>query len=43
MTSQNQQTTVIRNGTLIDGSGSPAVENEAVVVQGNRKIGRAHV
>ncbi len=42
MTSQNQQTTVIRNGTLIDGSGSPAVENEAVVVQGNRitSVGR---
>ena len=42
MTSQNQQTTVIRNGTLIDGSGSPAVENEAVVIQGNRitSVGR---
>ena len=42
MTSGNQQTTVIRNGTLIDGSGSPAVENEAVVIQGNRitSVGR---
>ncbi len=42
MTSENQQTTVIRNGTLIDGSGSPATENEAVVIQGNRitSVGR---
>ena len=42
MTSQNQQTTVIRNGTLIDGSGRPAAENEAVVIQGNRitSVGR---
>ena len=42
MTSQNQKTTVIRNGTLIDGSGSPPTENEAVVIQENRitSVGR---
>ena len=42
MTSQNQKTTVIRNGTLIDGSGSPPTENEAVVIRENRitSVGR---
>ena len=42
MSNQDQQTTVIRNGTLIDGSGSPAKDNEAVVIQGNRitSVGR---
>ena len=42
MTSQNQKITVIRNGTLIDGSGSPPTENEAVVIQENRitSVGR---
>ena len=36
MASQSTKTTVIRNGTLIDGSGSTASDNEAVVIQGNR-------
>jgi N-acyl-D-aspartate/D-glutamate deacylase len=36
MASNNAKTTVIRNGTLIDGSGSAASENEAVVIQENR-------
>ena len=30
------KTTIIRNGTLIDATGQPAVQNDAVVVQGNR-------
>ena len=29
-------TTVIRNGTLIDGKGAPARRNEAIVIEGNR-------
>ncbi len=35
-------TLVILNGTLIDGTGNPAVPNEAIVVQGNRSrsVGR---
>ncbi len=37
-----KQTLVIRNGTLIDGSGRAAARNEALVVEGNRikSIGR---
>jgi imidazolonepropionase-like amidohydrolase len=36
------KTLVIQNGTLIDGSGRPAVPNETLVVQGNRirSVGR---
>ena len=29
-------TIVIRNGTLIDGSGAPARRNDSIVVEGNR-------
>lgn len=29
---------VIRDGTLLDGSGRPPTRNEALVVDGNRKI-----
>ena len=36
MGSNGSKTTVIRNGTLIDGSGSPATENDAIVIEGNR-------
>ena len=36
MPTTGSKTLVIRNGTLIDGSGAPAVVNTAVVVQGNR-------
>ncbi|MCH7841199.1 MAG: amidohydrolase family protein [Chloroflexi bacterium] len=36
MSNTESKTLVIRNGTLIDGSGAPAVENTAVVIQGNR-------
>ena len=36
MTSNGTQTTVIRNGTLIDGTGSPPAENDAIVIEGNR-------
>ena len=32
----NAKTVIIQNGTLIDGSGNPAVPNQAVVIQGNR-------
>jgi imidazolonepropionase-like amidohydrolase len=32
----SDKTLVIRNGTLIDGSGKPAARNEAIVVEGNR-------
>jgi imidazolonepropionase-like amidohydrolase len=31
-----KQTLVIRNGTLIDGSGKAAARNEAIVIEGNR-------
>ena len=36
------RTLVIRNGTLIDGSGRPPVPNDALVVEGNRirSVGR---
>ncbi len=36
MPKSESKTLVIQNGTIIDGSGAPAVENTAVVVQGNR-------
>ncbi|MEE8292147.1 MAG: amidohydrolase family protein [Candidatus Tectomicrobia bacterium] len=36
MASNGNSTTVIRNGTLIDGAGNPAKQNEAVVIEGNR-------
>ncbi len=36
MPKAESKTLVIRNGTLIDGSGAPASENNAVVLQGNR-------
>src|SRR5271165_69254 len=32
----SDKTLVIRNGTLIDGSGKPAARNEAIVIEGNR-------
>ena len=32
----NGKTLVIRNGTLIDGTGEPASQNEAVTIEGNR-------
>jgi ABC transporter substrate binding protein len=37
-----ERTLVIRDGTLIDGSGRPPVQNDALVVEGNRirSIGR---
>ena len=31
------KTTIIRNGTLIDGSGRPPVENDAIVLRGDRR------
>ena len=36
MSANGTQTTIIRNGTLIDGTSQPAFQNDAVVVQGNR-------
>ena len=36
MTTNTNKTLVIQNGTLIDGSGAPAAENGAVVIEGNR-------
>ena len=30
------KTLVVRNGTLIDGSGRPSSRNEAIVIEGNR-------
>ena len=36
MSTNGVKTTIIRNGTLIDATGQPAVQNDAVVVQGNR-------
>ena len=32
----SDKTVVIRNGTLIDGSGEPPVRNDAIVIGGNR-------
>jgi len=42
MPSHHAHTLVIRHGTLIDGSGRPAMANEAIVIEGNRirSIGR---
>jgi imidazolonepropionase-like amidohydrolase len=34
--SADKKTLVIRNGTLIDGSGQTAVRNDAIVIEGNR-------
>ena len=36
MPTTDSKTLVIRNGTLIDGSGAPAAANTAVVIEGNR-------
>ena len=36
MINNGVRTTIIRNGTLIDGTGQPAFENDALVIQGNR-------
>src|SRR5262249_38099285 len=36
MTTASHKTLVVRNGTLIDGSGKPAARNDAVVIAGNR-------
>ena len=36
MSASRTKTTIIRNGTLIDGTGQPAFRNDAVVIQGNR-------
>jgi imidazolonepropionase-like amidohydrolase len=36
MPANSVKTTIIRNGSLIDGSGRPAVDNDAVVIQGDR-------
>lgn len=36
MTTNEAKTIVIRNGTLIDGTGAPARRNDAVVIAGNR-------
>ncbi len=36
MATDTNKTLVIQNGTLIDGSGAPAAENGAVVIEGNR-------
>lgn len=36
MSANDAKATIIRNGTLIDGTGQPATHNDAVVIQGNR-------
>src|ERR1700751_327735 len=36
MTTASHKTLVVRNGTLIDGSGKPAARNDAIVIEGNR-------
>jgi imidazolonepropionase-like amidohydrolase len=36
MSKSGLQTLIIRNGTLIDGSGVPAVRNDSIVIEGNR-------
>ena len=36
MSANGKQSLVIRNGTLIDSKGGPPVENDAIVVEGNR-------
>jgi imidazolonepropionase-like amidohydrolase len=43
MGSNGKKTLVIRNGTLIDGSGNPPAQNDAVVVDGNRITSVGHV
>ena len=34
--SAKTKTVVIRNGTLIDGSGRPSTRNDAIVIENNR-------
>ena len=36
MTAASKKTLVVRNGTLIDGSGKPPARNDAIVIEGNR-------
>src|SRR5258706_16296690 len=36
MSATAKKTLVVRNGTLIDGSGKPAARNDAIVIEGNR-------
>src|SRR6202045_8188 len=36
MSASAKKTLLIRNGTLIDGSGSPAARNDVIVIEGNR-------
>jgi imidazolonepropionase-like amidohydrolase len=36
MSALGKKTLLIRNGTLIDGSGGPAARNDAIVIEGNR-------
>src|SRR2546429_9634057 len=36
MSAASKKTLVVRNGTLIDGSGRPAARNDAIVIEGNR-------
>src|SRR3989440_9004811 len=36
MSAASKKTLVVRNGTLIDGSGRPAARNDAIVIDGNR-------
>jgi imidazolonepropionase-like amidohydrolase len=36
MSAAPKKTLVVRNGTLIDGSGKPAARNDAIVIEGNR-------
>ena len=43
MPANSVKTTIIRNGSLIDGSGRPAVDNDAVVIQGDRIYGVGRV
>ena len=36
MSAASKKTLVVRNGTLIDGSGRAAARNDAIVIEGNR-------
>ena len=36
MAAASKKTLVVRNGTLIDGSGKPSARNDAIVIEGNR-------
>src|SRR5256886_14422952 len=36
MSAASKKTLVVRNGTLIDGSGRPAARNDAIVIEGTR-------